>query len=129
MKMTINVCDVDTHTERNLSVMWTHNTEGNLSVMWTHNTERNLSVMCTHNTEGNLSVMWTHNTERNLFPRFSPMTQQQLLTLWCRTSHSNSLQCDAENINPFQSSFSANCIPAEKQKEYNLRYLLAKVRT
>ena len=32
-------------------------------------------------------------------------------------------------INPFQSNFSANLIPAEKQKEYNLCYLLAKVRT
>ena len=34
-----------------------------------------------------------------------------------------------KSFNPFQSNFSANRIPAEKQKEYNLRYLLAKVRT
>jgi len=34
-----------------------------------------------------------------------------------------------KTFNPFQPNFSANRIPAEKQKEYNLRCLLAKVRT
>ena len=33
------------------------------------------------------------------------------------------------DINPFQSNFSASRIPAEKQKECNLHYLLAKVCT
>jgi hypothetical protein len=33
------------------------------------------------------------------------------------------------SFNPFQFNLSANRIPAKKQKEYNLRYLLAKVRT
>jgi len=33
------------------------------------------------------------------------------------------------HFNPFQTSFSADRIPAEKQKEYNLRYMLVKVRT
>ena len=39
------------------------------------------------------------------------------------------LSISHNRINPFQSNFSANRIPAEQQKEYNLRYLLAKVRT
>ena len=56
-----------------------------------------------------MPVIQTHNTEHNLLPRFSPSTQQQLLTLWCWTLHLNSLQHDAENIEPYTNQWPRKC--------------------